>query len=426
MHKLLPFDGLWLDMNEFSNFCNGVCYQKQAPAKSIKTNLKYTPTGKDLEWQNTVPLDAQHKNGEYQLDTHSITGISEIKVTNEWFTNSLKTRTFIIERSASVGLGKWASRWLGDNFSDAKFMKLSVSGTMLSNIFGIPLVGSDICGFLGDTTEELCTKWHFVGAFYPFSRNHNGGFDPQEPYIFSKPAMLAMTEAIKIKYALVRYYYTELFALSTKDGEGTFYKPMLFEFPEDYNTTRNIEENVMLGSALKLSINSGNLSEVTTEFYFPQGTWCRLLGNTRGENCFVVGELGVNKYYPSNLTDYQLHLRMGYTVPLQDTLSSSAKAFNTTKDLQNQYVDFHVLGLITDSQSGKWVSRGRYINDDGLSLNITGNYNSYILYSSFDGADTLTVSFGMDAQATLHLVPETGCYLVNQNDLLGGMFFYNA
>jgi len=118
MHKLLPFDGLWLDMNELSSFCNGVCYQKQAPARPIKTNLKYTPTGKDLEWQNTVALDAQHKNGDYQLDTHSISGISEIKATNEWFTNSLKTRTFIIERSSSVGLGKWASRWLGDNFSD--------------------------------------------------------------------------------------------------------------------------------------------------------------------------------------------------------------------------------------------------------------------------------------------------------------------
>ena len=136
-----------------------------------------------------MPLDAQHKNGEYQLDTHSITGISEIKVTNEWFTNSLKTRTFIIERGSSVGLGKWASRWLGDNFSEEKFMKLSVSGIMLSNMFGIPLVGADICGFLGDTTEDLCTKWHYVGAFYPFSRNHNGGNVAQEPYVWSNTAM---------------------------------------------------------------------------------------------------------------------------------------------------------------------------------------------------------------------------------------------
>ena len=49
MHKLLPFDGLWLDMNELSNFCGGVCYQRQAPAKPVKSQLKYFPTGKDLE-----------------------------------------------------------------------------------------------------------------------------------------------------------------------------------------------------------------------------------------------------------------------------------------------------------------------------------------------------------------------------------------
>jgi len=152
-------------------------------------------------------------------------------------------------------MGKWASRWLGDNFSQVKFMQFSVSGIMLSNMFGIPLVGADICGFLEDTTVELCTRWHYVGAFYPFSRNHNGGTIAQEPYVWPNTAMLAMTEAIKIKYALIRYYYTQLYEMSLK-GSGTFYKPLFFEFPEDLNANRDITLNVMLGSALKLSINA--------------------------------------------------------------------------------------------------------------------------------------------------------------------------
>jgi alpha-glucosidase (family GH31 glycosyl hydrolase) len=82
-------------------------------------------------------------------------------------------RTFIIERSSFAGMGKFGSRWLGDNYSGASQMGYSVSGIMLMNMFGIPLAGADICGFGGDTTPDLCARWHVVGSYYPFSRNHN-------------------------------------------------------------------------------------------------------------------------------------------------------------------------------------------------------------------------------------------------------------
>lgn len=95
-----------------------------------------------------------------------------VKATHEWFAKNDR-RTFIIERSAFSGAGKYTSRWLGDNEATWWHMARSVTGIMLQNMFGFTLAGGDICGFIGNTTAELCTKWHLVGAFYPFSRNHN-------------------------------------------------------------------------------------------------------------------------------------------------------------------------------------------------------------------------------------------------------------
>jgi len=248
-------------MNEASNFCKGFCYPTQSVSDPVKTKLKYIPTGRDLEIKS-MPLDSTHYNGLTQLDVHSYYGTQEVKVTDEWF-KSKQMRTFIIERSSFAGLGKFSSRWLGDNFSEERFMGYSVSGIMLMNIFGITFAGSDICGFIGNTTPDLCAKWHTLGAFYPFSRNHNNwGQTPQEPYYYEDKEyekgvkyVDIMRNAILLKYSLVRYYYTSLFMVSTQDG-GTFYKPLFFEFPEDLNAYKDITYNIMLGKALKLSINS--------------------------------------------------------------------------------------------------------------------------------------------------------------------------
>jgi alpha-glucosidase (family GH31 glycosyl hydrolase) len=50
------------------------------------------------------------------------------------------------------------------------------------NLFGIPYVGSNICGYYLNATKNMCARWHELGAFYPYSRNHNGpGYIDQDP-----------------------------------------------------------------------------------------------------------------------------------------------------------------------------------------------------------------------------------------------------
>ena len=71
-------------------------------------------------------------------------------------------------------------------------------------------------------------------------------------------------------------------------------------------------------------------------------------------------------------------------------------------------------------------SQGRYANDDGLTLNIQNNYNSYTFYAQYDGTKTITVRFGMDAQATNFYNAASNCYAVNMNDNLASLAFYNA
>lgn len=179
------FSGLWLDMNEASSFCDGYCYYDQRPQHEIQRNLKYIPTGRDLQG-GAIPLDAVHADGSLELDAHSLFATMEQKATNNYFSSNLKKRAMIVSRSSFAGSGKFGSRWLGDNFSTTHYMAYSVTGVMMQNIMGVPLSGADICGFNGNTTADLCSRWYTVGSFYPLSRNHNHRDTvAQEPYEFT-------------------------------------------------------------------------------------------------------------------------------------------------------------------------------------------------------------------------------------------------
>jgi len=97
---------------------------------------------------------------------------------------------------------------------------------------------------------------------------------------------------------------------------GAFIKPLFYEFPEDANAINDQENNIMIGSALKLSVLSNQIGVNSTDFYFPAGTWCNIYVLTETCKSFVTGQ---NLTLDTKAYNFHLHLREGYMVPMQDS-----------------------------------------------------------------------------------------------------------
>ena len=79
----------------------------------------------------------------------------------------------MVTRSNTLGSSRYAIHWTGDNYANFTFLRLSIVSNFLLGFWGEQMVGSDICGFGGNATEEICARFFQLGALYPFARNHN-------------------------------------------------------------------------------------------------------------------------------------------------------------------------------------------------------------------------------------------------------------
>ena len=171
-YQSLEFDGIWLDENEATNFCNGYCKPEERPANSYRNKPFYVPGWRDLE-DKALGVDGWHDSIQRrEYDVHNLFPIMQTKATAD-FLKSQQKRPYILTRSNYPGIGKFGHHWMGDNWSTVDYMKLSVDGVYSYNLFALPFMGSDICGFNGDAAPDLCTRWHILGSLYPFARNHN-------------------------------------------------------------------------------------------------------------------------------------------------------------------------------------------------------------------------------------------------------------
>ena len=79
-------------------------------------------------------------------------GMLETYATNR-FLASKGLKPFIISRSSTLGTHRYGFHWTGDNYADWSYLRGSIADNFNFQLWGIQMVGPDICGFGGNTTE---------------------------------------------------------------------------------------------------------------------------------------------------------------------------------------------------------------------------------------------------------------------------------
>lgn len=330
-HELVPVDGLWLDMNEVSNFCSGLCKipkGKQCPTgtgpgwiccldcKNItKTRwddppYKINASGLQVPIGfKTIATSAVHYNGVFEYDAHSLYGFSQSVATHKALLGLEGKRPFILSRSTFVGSGKYAAHWTGDNKGTWDDLKYSISTMLNFGIFGMPMVGSDICGFYPAPTEELCNRWIELGAFYPFSRDHANYYSPRQELYQWESVAISGRNALGMRYKLLPYLYTLNYEAHTTGAPIA--RPLFFSFP-DLKECYNVSTQFLLGSSVLVSpvLEKG---KTKVSAMFPPGTWYSLFDMKQT----IVSDEVQYLSLPAPLHVINVHLYQNSILPMQ-------------------------------------------------------------------------------------------------------------
>jgi len=357
-YQTIKFDGIWIDMNEPANFDTNVYSDKLQCPENPWDDPPY-PTmaariGPKMRLSDrTICMAA--KQGEddqyYHYEVHNLYGYTESAVTQSAARKVTNARSMVLSRSTFAGSGQYTGHWLGDNFSRWSNLADSIIGIMEFNLFGMPYIGADICGFIFNTTEEMCNRWMQLGSFYPFSRNHNiyDAFD-QDPGVW--PAVAdASRRSLMIRYRLLPYLYT-LFHLSHTTG-STVVRPLYHEYPTDLEA-RQIYKQFLWGPAFMVTpvVDEGKHDVLA---YVPDDTW---YDYHTGARVAAAGYVTL----AAPLGHINLHVRGGYILPAQ------TPALNTKKSRQNNFE------LLVALKNG--TAAGSLFWDDGESIDTyeSGHY----------------------------------------------------
>ncbi|WIA23387.1 hypothetical protein OEZ85_000147 [Tetradesmus obliquus] len=384
-HAEVPFDGLWLDMSEPSNFCTGLncrldpkndtakfwlqvhtthdykiaemrlitnrttCQMacEAAPPSNtlahppyVIANVNVTGTPEPLG-QNILSPTAKHYDNTTEYDAHNLYGFAMAQQHYSAAVNVTGRRPFLLTRATFPGAGRFTGHWTGDNAGNWENLWFSIAGVLNTNMWGMAMAGADICGFADMTQdnvaeppdrflsdhdyEQLCNRWTSAGAFYPFSRNHMIIYGRAHEFYRWPSVTATAKKAYGLRYRLLSYMYSSLALVAAKGG--TLARPLLFSDPSDLRA-RNATAQWMLGEGLLVSpVITPNTTTIRP--YFTAGNWYSAWDFKR-----LRVPTGRPVQLAASVGDIPVHIRGGAILPMQVTPSLP----NVTRDVRWQPV----------------------------------------------------------------------------------------
>lgn len=262
----LGVSGIWNDMNE--------------PAL---TNMMVQDGSAGAAEPGTMDDDVLHQAGGEQQ-----TGVDGPPVLHKFFHNAYgmemaratyeaalrlrpDARPFVLTRSGTAGVQRYAAMWTGDNTSRWDDVLLAMPMCLNLGMSGVAFVGVDIGGFWGTGNGELLVRFAQLAALLPFCRNHNAANNPdQEPWAFGEPFESAYRKAIETRYRLMPYLYT-LFHEAASNGIPII-RPLYFHYAQDEQAC-DVEDAFLVGENL-LSAPVYTQGARSRRVYLPGGAWC--------------------------------------------------------------------------------------------------------------------------------------------------------
>ncbi len=278
-------DGIWLDMNEPSvfneskTFEDGVVHRKDDEGAKLSHDL-----------------------------IHNVYAYFQAQATFEALSSTKKKQEngeapFILTRAGCAGIQKFAAVWSGDNTSSWSNLRLQIPLLLGLSISGVPFVGCDIGGFIGNCSPELLMRYYQMAAFFPIFRNHKSkqGND-QEPYRLGSKYLEKIKKAISLRYLFMPY----LLSLASEAHRFGYpiIRPLFYEYQED-EETYSINDQYMVGKDLLYApiLERGKQER---ELYLPNGMWIEWTNRKRSfeGNRWITTE-----------SEMPLYQRLGTVIP---------------------------------------------------------------------------------------------------------------